>query len=520
MIKNERGSTLLVVMLMMLVFTILGLSIISTTIGGAKRTEIREEQITDDLDAIRSLGETIAYIKKTIEDDFNKGNPDMSVGDYQRDIIENQLEDNPYGYHIEDISNHSDYKIEGGKDYTRVLQVTNGKYKQIVYITGMPSFLKYAVGSRGQLTLNGSTYIEKGNIYARNGLTLSNQAKYIFGGEYFVQDTTFPSMANPDDSYLFIENENIEWCDYRDGSCYSPNTPESKFETIGFFNPLNLGELKHGFDPNPPVYAKEDTEFVDVNILKTFREKLLSSGFVGSDDEDIKSIIKSGGSHYVREINSFDDLDNDSNIKSYLYIPSDDQNDEEEFYIDTNKLLLDPSQWLVIDGDITIENIGNEQMEVAANILVSGDLTIRGNIAFNSTIYVSGSTKINNANITGLNNGELILMTQDELKIARINKFDSTVNSIKAYLYTNSDADVYAVGSFLHIEGGLFAYGDLEVNVFRGEVGENFSSFTRENAPTSSRLKIENSKKLFIGKEETFPKIDTLEVITELMSKK
>ena len=62
--------------------------------------------------------------------------------------------------------------------------------KRFIY-TGMPSFLKYAVGSRGILTLNGSTYIEKGNIYANEKLIISNEAKYIFNDEELEEQQHF-----------------------------------------------------------------------------------------------------------------------------------------------------------------------------------------------------------------------------------------------------------------------------------------------------------------------------------------
>lgn len=521
MINNDRGSTLLVVMLMMLVFTILGLSILSTSIGGAKRTEVREEQITDDLDAIRTLGEAVAYIKKTIDSEFNPpvGNPDMSISTYQNDIIDNKIINNPYGYQIQNISDHKEYIIKENEDFTRVLQVSSGKYKQIVYITGMPSFLKYAVGSRGILTLNGSTYIERGNIYANEKLVVSKQAKYIYGGNQYVQDTSLPSVSSSDDSYLFIEKELIDLCN--NTSCYNGDTKNQ-----AAFHPLSVKNIDDAFDPNAPVFSKEDTEFVDVDITKTFKEKLKAAGFVGNHVDpytmDIKDIILNGlNSSSVEKITSFKDLKTDHLIKGYLYITSDDV--KRDVYIDSSNLIMDDkSKWVIIDGDTIIENAGTQQMDVSANILVTGNLTIRGDIAFNSTIYVLGDTTINNANISGYDGGELILMTQGQLEIARINKFrNDIVNSIKAYLYTNQDAEVYAMGSYLHINGGVFAKGNLEVNAFRGTVTDKNTNieFGKENNPSASRLKIENNKELFINQAQGLPKINRLEVLTDLMSK-
>lgn len=528
MINNERGSTLLVVMLMILIFTILGLSIISTSIGGAKRTEVREEQITNDLDSIRTLGEAVAYIKSIIEADFNDietGNPDMTIDEYNK-IIQEKMIGNSYGYQIQDISKSPEYKIEDKVDYTRVLLISSGDYKQVVYLTGMPSFLKYAVGTRGTLTLNGSTYVEEGNIYANQGLTLTNQAKYIYKGNKYIQETSLPSVANPDESILFMgDNHSIELCNRNESDCY--NIVGEEFEkNVGQFRSLATGELEKGFTPYPPLFSREEPEFVDVDIEKTFKEKLKAAGFVGQNVDplslDINSIISNGiVSSSVQKITSFKEIDNNPSINGYLYIQPDQNSGE--IYIDTEHLQTE--KWIVIDGDAVIEkefNLDNDDEDpliVSANFLITGDLKIRGDVSFNSTIYVLGDTTVNNTNITGFNEGELILMTQGFLEIARINKFDENRNSIDAYLYTQRKADVYAVGSYLDITGGLFAYEGLEVNVFRGEVLEDFADFIGDKEPTASRLKVRNTPKLFIGKEQTFPKIDKLEVIPELMTK-
>jgi len=526
MIKNERGSTLVVVLLMMMVFTVLGLSILSTSLGGAKRTEKREEQVTNDLEAIRHLNEAVAYIKETVNQEFNVKNPDMSIRAYQN-LIQDDIIDNKYQYQITNISNTYE-TINENEDFTRVLQVTSGNYTQKVYITGMPSFLKYAVGSRGTLTLNGSTYVEEGNIYAKNELIIANEAKYIFNGDSLVEKTTFPSVANKDKSLLFLEKEMIDLCS---GNCYN-GTEKIKSS----FHPLKLENLDDAFDPNSPIYSKENTEFVEVDIEKTFKEKLQTAGFLDANVDpysmDIDEIITNGSNRLsVKKITSFKDIDNDPSIDGFLYVnPS-----QEASYIDIDNLILDKSKWLVFDGDAIIENIGTNnqtEMKVSANILVTGDLTIQGDIAFDSTIYVYGNTTINNVNIKGMNQnngeniGELILMTQGQLEIARINKFkNEKKNSIEAFLYTNQDAVVYAMGSYLYVEGGIFANGNLEVNAFRGtaeDEGTHIRFTGKDKDETASRLVINNtkdSKKLFLNQAQGLPKINKLEVMTDLMKK-
>ena len=148
---------------------------------------------------------------------------------------------------------------------------------------------------------------------------------------------------------------------------------------------------------------------------------------------------------------------------------------------------------------------------------------MEGNLAFDSTMYVLGNTIINNATIKGSDGQELILMTEGKLELARFNKFNAPgSNSIKAYLYTSSNAQVYAVGSSINIEGGLFALGELEINAFRGSTtpSSNSLKFIKSDDIESSRFMIRNNKKLFIEQTQELPKVEKLEVITDLIEEK
>lgn len=505
MVKNERGSTLLVVMLMVFVFSVLGLAILSASIGGAKRTEIREEQIQTDLEDIKTLNEAVAYIKEMIEEEYNKKNPEMTIQEF-KDLVK-QLTGNPFGYTIEDLSETPEYeeKINVDKDYTRVLQISSGEYSQRVYIRGLPSFLKYAAGSRGVLTLNGSTYFEEGNIYANEKLRVSKQAKYIYSGNK-VKDTHLSSVSNTNQSYIFIEGEKIEMCN---PNCYNNGN------SSGDFHPLSLNNIDNAFEPYAPIFTKETTEYVGVNIDRTFKEKLLESGFNGSLQDDIQTIIEAPGEH-VKKIDSFRNFEEDSSNMSYLLK----EENNTPVYFDTNRISLDKRYWIVIDGNAVIDS----DIEISANILVNGNLTIYGEygeeVEFDSTIYVLGDTTINNFNIKGFNDGELILMSDGELEIAKINKWKED-SIIEGYLYTSQDAILYAMGSYLYVEGGIFANGDLEINAYRGKAteGVNDIDFTPDTNPEKSRLRIKKNNTLFLNHVQGLPKVDRLEVVTDLMKK-
>lgn len=516
MVKNERGSTLHVVLLMLLIFTILGLTILSASIGGANRTEIRKDEVVDNLAEIKHLNEAVAYIQAKIDQEYTS---DMTMAKYNEVIKE--IDDNE-NYSIDNVTPNS---IDSTKYFTRIFQVTSQHYKKNVYITGMPSFLKYAIGSREHLTLNGSVYIKEGNLYANTGLTISNTAKYVYNKNNLTVDTSLPSVFNTNESFLFLSQDlnpnNIEYC--KDGGCY-----QGENRVVGKFQTLNLKDLSGAFNPTAPTYSTEKTEFVDVNILKTFYEKMKETGL---DDNEIGSLIHTNEAinpvnNEVKKINKMTNeedfnnhykiIDNTVGTKGYLYQGS-------PAYIDSNDLKIDKSKWLIIDGDAYFENIGNTPMKISGNILITGNVTMKGDLSFDSTMYVLGNTTINNANINGIDGRELILMTEGTLELARFNKFnDPSPNYIKAYLYTTKSATIYAVGSLINIEGGLFAKGNLEINAFRGKTknGSNDLQFTPDTNVESSRLIMKNNKKLFIDQEQGLPKVERLEVLTDLIEKK
>lgn len=546
MIKNERGSTLLIVMLMMLVFTILGLAIMSASIGGAKRTEYRKEEVVDNLDAINAVNDGIASIRTFVKKTYNA---DMRIDEYSNawktylNEAKQKFDNEQIKYTIEDIST-KDYKIAIDSDFTRVLKVSaqyapGRSYHQKVYVTPMPSFLKYAIGSRETLTINGSGYFD-GNIYANKGLKIDNEAKYIYDDHYRLVTTDFPSVADPKKNRLVVENINNSSANacknainetgksLDTGHCYEiqkiGDTTYTINEKANSWYTVNLKSRKDlPFDPEEkiPEVTNAKSEFVDVNIEKTFRQKLEDIGFKDAtlSNEDIKDIISKDYATVsgLEHISSF--LNIGDNKKNYIY--------NGNALVDSNTINLkdgNNKKWLIINGDAVFENEGLEQMKVAANILITGNLVIRGDIAFDSAIYTLGNTTINNVKLSGLNDNELILMTNGSLEIARINKFsDSTSenNVMKAYLYTNSDAEVYAIGSYLKIEGGLFANGNLEVNAFRGNTANQRTDlkFEPKKNETASRLNIKNSKELFLNQGQGMPKVDTLEVITDLIEK-
>lgn len=534
MVKNEKGSALLTVMLMLLIFTTLGLVIMSVSINGAKRTEIREDEIITNIDALTNVKEGIAQIEGFVQDENSLQTPATSIA-YNKRITEfiTAMESNPK-YSIVDIS--SEYNV--GDSQTRIFQVsskTNSKinYSQKVYITAMPSYLKYALGSRASLTMNGSVLIN-GDIYAKNSLNISNHTTYKYDSNNKSKITKLPAFVEKGNITIDSENsdvrENISLCN-SNAACYETINNELMQNTTLW---KQTNSIADAFSYGVPTINKDKTEFIDIDVYQTFIDKLIFSGF--SENTFNKNMTKDEISNALTDnfqtnklldpLTSFDEIKKSSDsIKSFYY--------EGDAFIDTNDLTIDDYDWLIINGDAHFESEGNSQMKVKANILVTENVTMQGNLSLSSVMYVLGNTTINNANIdcndcenVGTSNEQstFILITDGELELARINKFSSAArnkNIINGFLYTTQNANIYGVGSLINVNGGIFSQEDLIVNGYRGDVKDSGSDleFTPEESHLVSRLSITNDKRLFITQLHALPKVEKLDTITDRIEK-
>lgn len=531
-IKNEKGSTLVLVLLIFLVLTTLGLAIASATISSGKRTELREEDITQNLDALRDLKEGVAAVEAYIAKDGSYMISLPAKTDYDKaikDMITRVNSTNNKRYTIED-------KTTDKSSYTKILQINSSAYSQKVYITAMPSFLKYSLGSRESLTLNGSPLIE-GDIYSNKTLSISNDANYIYNSVPDSEDTSLPAIKTSSKIHLGDKNQPIALCSSsKANDCYNPRSVQDNLPVFEKNNPywqnLSIQNIAQAFSSDEkPVYEDEKTQFIDVDIHQSFIEKLSVSGFSpqplkGNTDEEKKSFIvnqiKAGQANLgIKKISDFKMLDKDITSTAFLY--------SGDARIDVDEINLQDHQWLIIDGNLFLESEGNKTLDVKGNILVTGNISIVGNLSFNSVIYALGNTTLNNINITCYqnscdqgNSGEvLILMTQGKLEVSIINPFKDKADQINGYLYTASEANIYAVGSLLRVEGGIFSKDNLVVNSYRGSAEETEGiNFTSSHDELSSRLQVTNNKRLFLKQTQGLPKVNGLEVITDRIEKK
>jgi hypothetical protein len=530
---NEKGYSLVVTLLMITIFFLLGLTILSVSIYQARFTEVRVQDIESLHEATKAIEETIAEIKVAIsKPSFELSTPRNL--DTQLATLLPALEQR-YGVKIQDVT--TDYQIDRDKLFTRVFLLSkpygSKTMERRVILTNTPSFLKYAIGSTKDVILNGGAYID-GNMYAGENAYITNVANYIDNSQKYIEQTSFPTASK---TSVFFVNGNSYSCDHQNGAsaCYT-------------FSNHTFERVKANFSPGvrfqsqSPSVQKEKEEFIDVDFEWTVKDKLLNAAGIETFSQEYENYIDKSIDQLFNELqdqdrfavfDSFSSLRENINSTSQSIILKSETSPL--FFLDSGKLDLQ-NKWLIVDGDLFLGNSVNEPTKVRGNIIVLGNLTISGDIQLDSTVYVLGRTLVYNANIAGWDNKEVVLLSKGPLEIARINEFENNFSfeqpNLKGYFYTDSNAVLYAVGSYINIQGGLFARGNelenapdsdvsgLVINAYRGAATKqggliSFIPPSSLDQTEESRLVIRHDPNVLIDRGEGLPFVKKLSLVVD-----
>lgn len=571
--RDERGSALVMVLFLILILTILGMAVLGAAIGGAQRTETRESDVQSLHLAEKSLEGAIASITAQLSGkvDNNQKGLDAAIQSYLDGI---RPEDFVTGTALEaangkitDIS----YAREGGvNDFVQYILTikaeaeVNGvvrRLQQQVIIDTYPDFLKYALGTEGDLEMNGSPLIE-GNLYAGNKLWVSDTAQYNYNGPSSTK-SQFPKLKGE----AHIQSLS-DWLYSRNDSIYQRVDESGDSAQIS-----NLVQDIMGISMDK-VKIKSQREFVEVNVRESFVDKVAEAVGDSLDRATIASKLNSGelGKHLGdRYPSTFVFLEADQFIKPDKPAePMDDSPEEleryeqemaeydfkmEEYRRHVKELTLplkstvyngdltldgieftgveysegvknskDPSHWFIVDGDLTIDNLGGVPISIRANMLVTGHVLIRGDANFDATIFSLGtkgaepepgySTVLQDASVGGLGGKELVMISAGAILINRVDAFQLTPKVLKAFFYTDEDAELYGVGSAFSLYGGFFAKKTLTINAVVGEVAGSTGglSFNPSGNNSKPRFQVEYNPAVFDNQKIGLPRVNQINV--------
>ncbi|MBU8879575.1 hypothetical protein BGM26_11315 [Bacillus sp. FJAT-29790] len=482
MINNERGNSLITVLLVSLVFTVLGMAIVASSIGGAKRTETRESDISityDSINLVEKMTTDLAEsLKKLDLDNYRSrgsGNKLEVKNSFDIDLRNNLFADlilpnqdnmslecvniidlstnspdyiDPTDSCIGSISSYDHFNIEKNKDFTRVFDIilvtknpveTEGKIsrtiKKRLILSPLPSFLKYAVGSYSEkagLILNGSANF-RGNVYANN-LTINNEAEYILNGVKNYKDTPMSSI---------------------NGHLYSST---AKLLDI-------LQENKFYKDKVPAL--KHDSQFINIDFDKTMNERTNEV----LADSGMSTKWNGGGSSFAKSLkNDIADYPLPNEVVNNCIEFTDDEEqldplDESCIKSDNESVEIDSP--LNINGDFIVTST-NYPISLKKKLVVNGDLYLVGyaDISLEGDVFVAGKTYlINYGGKMELNKN---LISADTILLESYAKNKNDLNSaglkLNGDIITGNDLIIKPIKTSVEINNNIFVNHSLTIN--------------------------------------------------------
>lgn len=599
-LQSERGSALVLVMFIILLLTILGTAVLSATIGGAQRSEIRESDVQSLHLAQKGLNEAAAYIQSEL-----RGLQLEDIDPYSLGVILARLDKNKSSLKVAtELQSASKGSVDGiqyddTKDkkirkqsiqYTINITskaVVNGverTLRQQVIIDSYPDFLKYVFGSEKTLRLNGAPVL-KGNVYAGEKLLVTNTPWYTYLRKRYPEVTVdFPTvMSNADgsapgevhiqakDSIKYKENfqpkESILSEDQEEQMASLPEDESTENEVLNKILHVNSANVK----------VKEKNKFVQINVEESFFDKLAQGLSVSTDDISQKALRSSMRAEYIKSIGDLNSWiigrSEVTHIQGMPVAPEKVLPDAEEAVLEQyqkdleayelklqelenlnstvifngnlvidglayKKLFYPPGlsndndpksggtpRWFIVAGNLEINNFKPDFLPVRANILVTGNVKIKGNVEFDSTMLVLGNTTVEDANIRGFKGAdretkELVLISKGKVLINRLHAFavnePSPEETMEAFFYTDSSGELYGVGSMFHLIGGFFAKDNLTVNAVKGNVTEPIpgksGGLIISQAAAPERFVIDYKSDIYDNQQSSLPRVQTVNV--------
>ncbi len=568
--RDERGSAMVMVLFLILILTILGTAVLGAALGGAQRTETREH----DVQALHLTEKALERAIATITADLS-GKVENSQ-DKLNDEIETYLNNiNPEIFQTDTelegangkITSITAKRISVGTDYPEYLITiraeaeVNGvarKLEQEVIIDTYPDFLRYAIGTQGNLILNGAPSIT-GNLYAGGNLIVSDTAEYIYNGNQ-TRRSQFPKLNG--------EAHIQSLSDWK----YAENGSATQSVDISG-DPVQISAvIKKVLDiPMDKVKIRNRKEYVDIDVRESFVDKVTEAVGSTAERQTIANKLNAGelGQHLCERYPlTFVSLNQelltkpikpDEPIEPEEIEPEKWEKYYEELAVYEEQLqqyfqhvhqLTQPNQstifegdltldgvdltaisygdkgnkWFIVDGDLTIDNLGDTAMPIKANMLVTGHVLIRGQAKFDATIFTLGmkgaepesgySTVLQDASVDSLDGKELVLISEGAILINRVDEFESATNALNAFFYTDKNAELYGVGSLFSLRGGFFAKEELTINAVVGEAskGAGGLDFNPTGNSSKPRFQVVYNQDVFDNQKTGLPRVNQINV--------
>ncbi|MDR7073147.1 hypothetical protein [Fictibacillus barbaricus] len=464
-ILSERGNTLLIVLLMIVIFTVAGLSLVTTTFNGVKKTDARETQIQSTELAEKGIDYLSALLEAKSKNYIN----------YSTNDFETALTNLLSKYEVSDANaafkSTSSLPADGGvlkvkiynrhktstnpDDLTQVMTLhseatVNGKTKKLISTIQLgakqvPEALNYALGAynpckgqtgctsknddgnmfmHGGVAVKGDLYVEGNLITKKEGVAIeqsgtpqwiSSDLPSIEGengkkARLILPGNLYKLTSNPEDYYAHINRTTFPSANgYQN---INKNNVDSAFTSIHEANKEYV-----------PMIDNRIPKFAAIDILgqkNSYYFPITGNSFVTNEVNDgnfnnnpNKENIRSRYENDNVQINTNNNIKIDGGF-TFNRLSTKDKSENRIISItgsssEWSKLTFKKGAYL--GGNVTIGNTGitsyntntYNKFEIDGPLFIDGNLTIWGsNIKFNSTIYVTGTTTIRYSRLQGI----------------------------------------------------------------------------------------------------------------------
>ena len=516
---NSKGYSLLIAICTLLIFSVIGMSLLMITTNGFKKNESREETVlaTDLADKgikymVSDLQLQLATMIKEPMGKVAFGNGlDKMLGynsTTQMLTTENSnlhCSKNGVKINSSDAENYTNVCISNVEmikkngiileedRYKRLVTikstgVVDGKvhetYTKVIFGTdAIPDQLKYAVSSNaGSVHLYGGVEI-KGDIKSAADITLHNQGYYLSGTTPSWVNTVYPRLLpaiNTVSPKVILPSEN---------SIYqvkgtSPFSRESDILNLNVKNNLSKFNTLNLTSPEDPNYFQTKAIFNSpaVNVVNKSMD---------ADNIEVKNTIQEV--YNKKTYSTF----KKGNLTIDRYNASGFDKGKNHSYLLGNEDCPRYGKCTFTKANLTINT---------SELTLSGQYFINGNVTISNTtlksdaiLYVDGNVEIRDSQLKGkTSDSTLIIFATGEISLANISAYNGSPSVVKGFFYSKDIVNLFGVISNMELQGGISGK-SIVLSAIRGKFTDRNVANTRteqENLDTNGAPNLNSRLKL------------------------
>lgn len=487
-IHNKQGNTFIITVILLLLFSILGLSLISLTLSGASKNEVRQDEVRASALAEKGVDRITQEINLELTEIIGHGVDRITFKNNLNTIIQKHKcefnDKKPENKYEACIANSSPVieEIQGKEqenDLRKLLTIksigSSGDSLRTIFTDIeigaeiSPNVLNYAIGTN--INENDGIQDDEGNLFLHGGVSVTGDIKVdgnlITSKRYWLPDKlpTLSPAQGKEKSKIILGGDSYRmssfyesWQEFFKGkktytkednihNLFSDTQAEMiKKDSSNSF--INITDQRNNFFINSS--GNYSTGLTNIPIKNQAMEtmdivptitRIKCVSLKCREIEDPNGSFKLTGNNVFNKFSTVGDLhiyNSTSSFKKGLFVGGD---------LLIGRRILTPDVKVNLDGPIYVGN----------NVNIQGaDLTT------NLLIYAEGDVDIQFSKITGKKLednkiGNLIIFAKGDIKLQFNSVLDNKASEIKGFFYSEKDIKISGIVSKIIINGGISA---------------------------------------------------------------